>query len=98
MAGGAVAEPAPAPLAWVEALAAATDDPVTEMLALVWGPRFDREQALALLARLPRADAALVHAVHAFGERFDAMASPGQRALRQGLRDIAENAACRASC
>lgn len=98
MAGGAVADPADALVAWAGALAAATDDPVTEMLALVWGPRFDREQALALLARLPRADAALVHAVHAFGERFDALAPSGQRALRQGLLDIAENAACRASC
>lgn len=98
MAGGAVAEAACVLPAWAGALAATVEDPAAEMLALVWGPRFDREHALELLARLPRADGALVHAVHAFGDRFDALAPSGQRALRQRILDIAENAACRASC
>lgn len=97
MAGGIAAEAAGLP-AWVEALAAASEDPASEMLALVWGPRFDREHALALLARLPVADGAWVHAIHAFGDRFDALPRPGQQALRQGILDIADNAACRASC
>jgi len=97
MAGGTGAEPSDLP-AWVEALAATTDEPVAEMLAMVWGPRFDREHALALLARLPGADGALVHAIHAFGERFDALPPAGQQALRQAILGIADNVACRASC
>ena len=98
MAGGAAAD-LPAGLAlWVEALAATTEDPVAEVLALVWGPRFDREQALAMLARLPRVQGAWLHAIQAFGEHFDALPAPGQQALRQALRHIADNAACRASC
>jgi hypothetical protein len=39
-----------------------------------------------------------VHAIHAFGERFDALSPSGQHALREGLLDIADNAPCRASC
>jgi len=38
MAGGTAADPAAALLAWAEALADAAPDPVSEMLALVWGP------------------------------------------------------------
>jgi len=98
MAGGTAADPACALPAWADALARSSDDPLAEMLAMVWGPRFDREHALALLARLPRTDGALVHAIHAFGERFDALPPSGQRALRQGILDIADNASCRASC
>ena len=98
MAGGTAAE-LPAGLArWVEAFAAATEDPVAEVLSLVWGPRFDREQALAVLARLPRVDRAWLHDIQEFGEHFDALPAPGQQALRQVLRHIADNAACRASC
>jgi hypothetical protein len=98
MAGGTAADAACALPAWVAALARNSDDPVAEMLAMVWGPRFDREHALELLARLPRADGNLVHAIHAFGERFDALPPSGQRALRQHILDIADNAPCRASC
>ena len=98
MAGGTAAEP-PAGLArWVGALAATSEDPVAEVLSLVWGPRFDREEALALLARLPRVNGAWLHAFQAFGEHFDALPAPRQQALRQALRHIADNAACRASC
>ena len=98
MAGGTAADPACALPAWMAALAQTSDEPVAEMLAMVWGPRFDREHALELLARLPRADGALVNAIHAFGERFDALPPSGQRALREALVDIADNAPCRASC
>jgi hypothetical protein len=98
MVGGTVAEQVRASPAWVEALAAATSDPVAEMLGLIWGPRFDREQALALLARLPRCDSALAHAMHAFAERFDALPCSDQQAVRRGILQIAENAACRESC
>ena len=94
---GVAADPVPALRAWVDALAAGTEDPASEMLALVWGPRFDREQALALLARLPGADAGWLHAMQAFGEHFDALPPAGQRDLRQGILRIADNAAWRAS-
>lgn len=98
MAGGTVAEAAAPLRTWVEALADASDDPVAEVLALVWGPRFDREQALTLLARLPRAESEWAQTLHAFGERFDALPWPAQRAVREDLLRIADNAACRASC
>jgi hypothetical protein len=86
--------------AWAEALAAGTEDPVAELQALVWGPRFDREHALALLARVPQAQAqaAWIAAIHAFAERFDALPAAKQQALRSGILQIAENAACRESC
>lgn len=98
MAGGAAADGAAGLRAWAEAIAAGGDDPAAEMLALVWGPRFDREHALGLLARLPRADGAWLQAVHAFGEHFDGLPAAGQQELRRALRRIADNAACRASC
>jgi len=92
MAGGTAAEAAAALPAWAEALAAGTDDPPAEMLALVWGPRFDREHALALLARLPRAQGAWIAAIHAFADRFDALPAARQQAVRSGILRIAENA------
>lgn len=98
MAGGTAGELMATLPAWIEALAAATDDPGAEMLALVWGPQFDRAHALGLLARLPRPDGAWVHAMHAFAQRFDAMSPSSQQALRRGIRHMADNAACRASC
>jgi hypothetical protein len=98
MAGGTVAEGAAALPAWLHAVAAAVDDPASELQALVWGPRFDREHALALLARLPQVEGPWLQALNAFGERYDALPPAGQRALRQGLQRMADNAACRASC
>jgi len=98
MAGGIAAEPAAGLIACIEALAGAIDDPFAEVLALVWGPQFDREQALALLARLPRTQGAWVRTMQAFGDRFDALPPSGQRAVREGLLHFADNAACRASC
>ena len=95
MAGGTVAEGAPA---WICAVAGNADDPVNELRALVWGPRFDREQALVLLARLPRLDGAWIHAMQALADRFDALPAAGQHALRERLLHMADNAACRASC
>jgi hypothetical protein len=82
----------------VGSLAEAADDPRAEILAMVWGPRFDREHALSLLMRLPRADATSVHAIHAFADRFDALAPHGQQALRESVLRLADNAACTASC
>jgi hypothetical protein len=98
MAGGVAADAAAAMPAWAEALAAGTDDPVAEIQALVWGPRFDREHALALLARLPRTQGAWIGEIHAFAERFDALPPAHQQALRRGILQFVENAACRESC
>ncbi|MBC5785776.1 hypothetical protein H8N03_22745 [Ramlibacter sp. USB13] len=95
--GGAVAERAAAP-AWVRAVAETVDDPRAELQALVWGPRFDRDHAFALLARLPRVEGPWLEAVRTFGDRFDALPPLAQRALREGLLGMADNAACRASC
>ena len=36
------------------ALLSASEEPHAELLALVWGPRFDREHAHQLWAQLPR--------------------------------------------
>jgi hypothetical protein len=98
MAGGFAADPARALHGWIVAIGAVSDDPASEVLALVWGPRFDRVHALSLLARLPWADGAWMDALHAFGERFDALPPPAQRTLRRQLLRIADNAACSASC
>jgi hypothetical protein len=76
-------------------LAAADDEAPLELLAMVWGPRFDRQHALDWLTRAQAADTQAVQAMQRFASRFDALAPPAQRALREAL---AHNAACRASC
>lgn len=98
MAGGTAAEPAAVLRGWVEALAAVSEDPAADLLALVWGPSFDRVHALSLLARLPHMERAWVHALQTFGEHFDALPPAGQGTLRREILRIADNAACRASC
>jgi hypothetical protein len=55
-------------------------DPHLAWLDLLWGPRFDREQALLLAARQPQVDGARLLAA---GERFDAMARDQQQRLRR---------------
>lgn len=98
MAGGAAADRATAWLACAEALRPVTREPATELLTLVWGPRFDRDHALALLARLPRRDGALAGAMQALAEHFDSLAPPDQQALRRHILRMHDNAACRESC
>jgi hypothetical protein len=96
MAGGTGADRA-ALCGWAEALGSLGEDPVAELLALVWGPSFDRQQALSLLARLPRPDGGWAHALDAFGDHFDSLPPAGQGALRSAIRRMSDNAACRAS-
>lgn len=55
-------------------------DPHLAWLDLLWGPRFDREQALLLAARQPALDGARLLAA---GERFDAMGRAEQQRLRR---------------
>jgi hypothetical protein len=69
------------------ALLAHVDDPHDELLALVWGPRFDREHALGLWARLSRRqpnEALLtLPAILSVADRFDGLDPGAQHRLRQ---------------
>jgi hypothetical protein len=96
--GGCVAE---TPLRWpapLERLATEDEEAPLELLAMVWGPRFDREHALDWLTRRTPVDAHAVQAMHRFACRFDALAPPAQRAVREATAALAHNAACPASC
>lgn len=68
-------------------LLAGSDDPHAELLTLLWGPRFDREHALRLWARLsqrqPVVAQPLLPALLAAGERFDALDRGAQQRLRR---------------
>lgn len=63
------------------------DDPHAELLALVWGPRFDREHALSLWAglsqRRPVEAAPMLPQLLRTADAFDALARSGQHRLRQ---------------
>jgi hypothetical protein len=91
MAGGAVADALHALArqgrAHSATLLADADDPHAELLTLFWGPRFDREHALSLWARLSRrqpADAVpVLPELLAVGDRFDAMDRDAQQRLRR---------------
>lgn len=58
-------------------------DPHDELMSLVWGPRFDREHALQLVARQPETAARTLPAVLAAADHFDALRAPLQGRLRQ---------------
>jgi len=64
-------------------LLAGTDDPHAELMALVWGPRFDREHAHHLLAALPRAEPAIIHTLEQVATQFDGLALAQQQRVRQ---------------
>ena len=68
-------------------LLSGSDDPHAELLTLFWGPRFDREHALRLWARLsqrqPVVAQPLLPALLAAGERFDALDRAAQQRLRR---------------
>lgn len=57
--------------------------PHEELLALVWGPRFDRAHALALAARQRGRAANALPALLAAADGFDALAAQSQRRLRR---------------
>jgi hypothetical protein len=69
------------------ALLAEVEDPHDELLALVWGPRFDRQHALGLWARFSRRQPAqAVHtlpAILSVADRFDGLDSRAQQRLRR---------------
>jgi len=68
-------------------LLAGADDPHAELLAMVWGPRFDREHALGLWARLsqrqPGEAVPVLPALLSAADRFDALGAPVQQRLRR---------------
>jgi len=64
-------------------LLAASEEPHAELLALVWGPRFDREHALDLLQRVPQLAPAVIQTVEQAAAQFDALADAQQQRLRQ---------------
>ena len=64
-------------------LLAGMPQPHEELLTLVWGPRFDREHALGLVARQPAHAALTLPALLQAADRFDALHAPAQRRLRQ---------------
>ena len=72
-----------------------TPDPHAELLALVWGPRFDREHAHGLIPQQPSAKAGLFKTVMEAADRFDHLAGEQQQRVRQLiLRHRALTARC----
>lgn len=65
------------------ALLAGMPDPHDELMSLVWGPRFDREHAMGLLARRPDVAARALPALLAAADHFDALHPPAQSRLRR---------------
>ena len=65
------------------ALLAGADDPHAELMALVWGPRFDREHAHSLLAALPWPEPAIIHTLEQAATQFDRLALAQQQRVRQ---------------
>lgn len=65
------------------ALLGGLDDPHDELMSLVWGPRFDREHALGLLARQPQTAVHTLPALLAAADHFDALHAPAQGRLRR---------------
>lgn len=73
--------------AQAQVLLAGADDPHAEVLALVWGPRFDRDHARDLAAplvgRFPHAAGPVLDALMDVGERFDRLEHAAQQRIRR---------------
>ncbi len=63
-----------------------TTEPAAELLALVWGPRFDREHALHLAQSAAQNRRVLDQALVLAADTFDRMPARRQQRLRQILR------------
>jgi hypothetical protein len=57
-------------------------EPHAEVMALVWGPRFDREHALRLLERRPGYVPQVLHDVQKAADLFDRLADAERDRLR----------------
>lgn len=68
-------------------LLAKIDDPHAELLAMVWGPRFDRQHALELLARLSHEQSAqalpVLTLLQSAANQFDNLSVQAQNRLRR---------------
>ena len=71
------------------ALLASTTEPAAELLALVWGPRFDREHAQYLAQSVAHNQSVLQHVLAQAADTFDRLPAPRQQRLRQLLRNQA---------
>ncbi len=69
-----------------------------DLLGLLWGPRIDRGEAAALLARRPQAGADLLARCLRTADRWDSLPAWRQQRVRQRLLRAMDNAACPASC
>jgi len=67
-------------------LLAQAQDPAAELLALVWGPRFDREHVHDLLRGAPPAAVAAGPALLQAADHFDGLSAARQQRLRQLIR------------
>ena len=63
-----------------------------DLLALVWGPRVDRDEVVALLARQPALPPGTLAAWMAAADRFDALPAARQQRLRERLHRRATGA------
>jgi hypothetical protein len=59
------------------------EEPHAEVMALVWGPRFDREHAHTLLERSPGYVLEVLHTVQSAANQFDQLTVSEQRRVRQ---------------
>lgn len=67
-------------------LLARADDPTAELMAMVWGPRFDREHAQNLVQSLALRHTDLDRAVAQAADTFDRLPARRQQRLRQVIR------------
>ncbi|MES2584023.1 MAG: hypothetical protein V4627_14975 [Pseudomonadota bacterium] len=67
-------------------LLASTTEPAAELLALVWGPRFDREHGRHLAQSVAQNRPALDQALSQAADTFDRLPAFRQQRLRQLLR------------
>ena len=84
------------------------EEPEGELLAMIWGPRFDRDHAEALLLQWPRQSTQAWQVLRQAADRYDALPPRRQERLRRRVhgqalaarapRPLSDNAACRASC
>ncbi len=84
-----------------QALLTGADDPHAELLALVWGPRFDRQHAQSLLADQPLGGTGVLKTVMAAADQFDRLPQAQQQRVRRLIvrhHRRWDNATCTASC
>jgi len=67
----------------VSLLLAGADDPAAELMALVWGPRFDREHARDLAQSVTHHHEDLDRVVAKAADTFDRLPRQRQQRLRQ---------------